>query len=155
MHPETTELISANTNHLTALLFQHPVLSVDLELRQDLNFYTISANRCLKNPTAGLFDHADSHHRLQYLDRVFCHLLVQPTCSLLESQSQRPLHERVEAVVYKRGTQYCHRFRALDPSDADHIQAPPTQEAEDRIGMYHVARWLVSIETSKLSGRHC
>jgi hypothetical protein len=78
MHPKPQEPLGTNTNLLTALLFQHPFLSIDLELGQDLNFHSIFAYRCLQVPTTRLFDHARVHPCLQYLDRVFCHLLVQP-----------------------------------------------------------------------------
>lgn len=155
MHLESQEPIGTDTICLTALLLQHPFLSIDLELGQDLNLYTIFAYRCLQDPTPGLFDHAGDHHCLRHLDRIFCRLLVQPAWSLLESENQRPLHERIEAVVYKCSNQHCHRLRALDPSDANDIQAQAAQEAEAYTGMYHVTRRLVSSKPSKFSGHAC
>ena len=87
------ELIGTNVTYLKALLLQHPFLSIDLELGQDLNIHSIFAYRCLQVSTTGLFNHAGIHHRVQHLDCAFCHPFVQPACSLLELESQRPLYE--------------------------------------------------------------
>jgi hypothetical protein len=79
--------------YMVALLLQHPFLSVDLELGQDLNIHSIFAFCSLQRPTTGLFNHVGIHHCLQYMDRAFCSPSVRPPCSLLEFGSQRPLYE--------------------------------------------------------------
>jgi hypothetical protein len=49
-------------------------------------------------------------------------------------------------MVYKCGTQYRHGFYTLDPSSADNIQAAGAEKAKDHLGMYLVARRVVSGE---------